>query len=78
MIFPRFIGRNLYAFGRMMTHVNMQELKIAYGYVKNEGIKGAYEHLMRDYHQGELKQIKVDVDDVKYMMKSQIFTNVKY
>lgn len=66
MIFPRFIGRNLYAFGRMMTHVNMQELKIAYGYVKNEGIKGAYEHLMRDYHQGELKQIKVDVDEKIY------------
>ena len=66
MVFPRFIGRNLCAFGRMMTHVNMQELKIAYGYVKNEGLKGAYEHLMRDYHQGELKQIKVDVDEKIY------------
>lgn len=66
MIFPRFIGRNIYAFCRMMTHVNVQELKIAYGYVKNEGIKGAYQHLMRDYHQGELKQIKVDVDEKIY------------
>ena len=66
MIFPRFIGRNIYAFCRMMTHVNVQELKIAYGYVKNEGIRGAYQHLMRDYHQGELKQIKVDVDEKIY------------
>ncbi len=66
MVFPRFIGRNIYAFCRMMTHVNVQELKIAYGYVKNEGIKGAYQHLMRDYHQGELKQIEVDVDEKIY------------
>lgn len=62
MIIPRFVGRNIAAFIRMMTHVNPQELKIAWGYVKNEGIVGAYRHLMRDYHQGELKKIQVDVE----------------
>ncbi len=59
---PKWIGKQLYAFIRMMTHVNPQELKIAWGYVKNEGIAGAYRHLMRDYHQGELKKIQVDVE----------------
>ena len=59
---PRWIWKQLHAFIRMMTHVNLQELKIAWGYVKNEGIVGAYRHLMRDYHQGELKKIQVDVE----------------
>lgn len=63
MIGPRFIGRNIAAFCRMMTHVNWQELKIAAGYVKREGFFGAYHHLMRDYHQGEIKQIQVEVED---------------
>lgn len=63
MIGPRFIGRNIAAFCRMMTHVNWQEIKIAAGYVKREGFLGAYHHLMRDYHQGEIKQIQVEVED---------------
>lgn len=63
MIVPRFVGRNIAAFCRMMTHVNVPELKIAWGYVKNEGLIGAYHHLMKDYHQGELKQIQVEVEE---------------
>ena len=66
MIIPKFIGRNVYAFCRMMTHVNIQELKIAAGYVKNEGLVGAYHHLMRDYHKGDLKKIQVDIDQKIY------------
>ena len=74
MLIPRFIARNVYAFCKMMTHVNVQELKIAYGYVKNEGIKGAYQHLMRDYHQGELKQIEINVNDKIYDEITDIHT----
>ena len=66
MIIPRFLGRNIFAFCRMMTHVNRQELKIAYGYVKNEGLVGAYRHLMKDYHQGELRQIHIETEDKVY------------
>lgn len=64
LIIPRAVWRNIRAFARMMTHVNWQEIKIAYGYCKNEGILNAYRHLMRDYHQGELKQIEVDATPV--------------
>ena len=74
MLIPRFIARNVYAFCKMMTHVNVQELKIAYGYVKNEGIKGAYQHLMSDYHQGELKQIEINVNDKIYDEITDIHT----
>lgn len=63
MIIPKFLGRNIFAFCRMMTHVNRQELKIAWGYVKNEGLIGAYRHLMRDYHKGEIQPIHVEVED---------------
>lgn len=63
MFIPRLVVRNICAFSRMMAHVNMQELKIACGYVKNEGIRGAYHHLMKDYHKGDLKTIHVDVKE---------------
>lgn len=61
LIIPRFLIRNIAAFCRMMTHVNVKELKIAWGYVREEGVRGAYRHLMKDYHQGQLKKIQVDV-----------------
>lgn len=63
MIVPRWLIRNGTAFARMLSHVNIPKLKIAGGYVKREGIKGAYAHLMRDYHQGELRQIQVKVEE---------------
>ena len=66
MVGPRFVERNIYAFCRMMTHVNIQELKIAAGSVKSEGVVGAYHHLMRDYHKGDLKKIQVDIDQKIY------------
>ena len=64
LIIPRTVWKNIRAFARMMTHVNWQEIKIAYGYCKNEGIRNAYRHLMRDYHQGELKRIEVEAQPV--------------
>ena len=66
MILPRFIGRNVFAFCRMMTHVNVRELKIASGYVKNEGFVGAYHHLMRDYHKSDLKTLQLEVEEKIY------------
>lgn len=45
---------------RILKRVNIPKLKIAAGYVRNEGICEAYRHLMRDYHQGELKALKVE------------------
>lgn len=66
MILPRFIGRNVFAFCRMMTHVNARELKIASGYVKNEGFVGAYHHLMRDYHKSDLKTLQLEVEEKIY------------
>ena len=63
MIVPRWLIRNGTAFARMLSHVNIPKLKIAGGYVKREGLKGAYAHLMRDYHQGELRQIQVKVEE---------------
>lgn len=63
---PKLLVKNIFAFIKMMTHVNRQELKIAWGYVKNEGLTGAYRHLMRDYHQGELKPIHVEVEKKIY------------
>ena len=63
---PIVVVKSIGAFCRMMTHVNIQELKIAAGYVKNEGVVGAYHHLMRDYHKGDLKKIQVDIDQKIY------------
>lgn len=66
MIVPRFIGRNIFAFCKMLTHVNIPKLKIAWGYCKNEGLVGAYHHLMRDYHQGNLKKIEISIEEKIY------------
>lgn len=59
---PKFLGKQITAFIRMMGHVNPTELKIAWGYVCREGIPGAYRHLMRDYHQGMEKKLPVEVE----------------
>ena len=55
---PRKIG----AFGVMMTHVNPTVLRVACGYVKEEGFYGAYRHLMRDYNKGVSVKTEVIVD----------------
>ena len=60
---PKYIVKKLLAFIKLLSHVNIPKLKIAAGYVKNEGIIEAYHHLMRDYHQGELKELKVEVQE---------------
>ncbi len=57
---PRCVGDKVYSFWKIVKRVNIPKLKIAAGYVKNEGIAGAYRHLMRDYHQGDLKQLQVE------------------
>ena len=66
LFIPKALIRGSISFFKMMTHVNRAELKIAWGYVKNEGIIGAYKHLMRDYHKGELKTIEVDINEEIY------------
>lgn len=50
-----------YAAWKILKRVNIPKLKIAAGYVKNEGFADAYRHLMRDYHQGQLKQINIEL-----------------
>ena len=66
LFIPKALLKRSVSFFKMMTHVNRAELKIAWGYVKNEGIIGAYRHLMRDYHKGELKTIEVDINEEIY------------
>ena len=53
---PRRCFAALRAFAVMMTHVNLAELRIAWGYVREEGLAEAYRHLMRDYHRGQERQ----------------------
>lgn len=62
MYIPKKIARKCYIFWKILKRVNIPKLKIAFGYVKNEGILGAYNHLLKDFHQGELKSIKIDVN----------------
>lgn len=66
MFIPKTVVKKGIAFIRLLSHVNVPKLKIAWGYVKEEGIQDAYRHLMRDYHQGELKQIQVNVEEKIY------------
>lgn len=63
---PKIVVKKILALIRMLSHVNVPKLKIAAGYVKEEGILEAYRHLMRDYHKGELRKISVDVDEKIY------------
>ena len=69
---PKKIG----AFGVMMTHVNPTVLKVAYGYVKDEGFFSAYRHLMRDYNKGVSKKMEVIVDKRAYR-KIKDFDNLQ-
>ncbi len=66
LVVPKYVAKKMIAFIKMLSHVNIPKLKIALGYVKHEGLGGAYRHLMRDYHQGELPKIEVDVDNKIY------------
>lgn len=82
LIIPKAVWKNISAFARMMTHVNWQEIKIAYGYCKNEGLRNAYWHLMRDYHQGELKQMQVEAppiyQEIRALSECEVLQVPKY
>lgn len=60
------IGKYLTEAWNIARRVNIPKLKIAFGYCKEEGIPGAWKHLMRDYHQGVLEPLKVSVDKNVY------------
>lgn len=63
---PKFILRGIYTCWKIASRVNIPKLKIAWGYCMEEGLKGACQHLARDYHQGELKKIQVTVKEEVY------------
>lgn len=72
LFIPKILVKKLAAFIRMLSHVNIPKLKIAWGYVKNEGIAGAYRHLMKDYHQGELKPIDIHVEQTEIEKEEEL------
>ncbi len=63
---PKIVAKKLIAAWKIIKRVNIPKLEIAFGYCREEGLRGAWQHLMRDYHQGELKQIQIDLNEKIY------------